>query len=193
MKQVLYLLCICAIGCSDSEIQTDQNGTTLCIEAQDPELYVVSDRLRYRGNLYTGIVYALLPGKKDTLMQAQYLNGMLDGVSKKYYAGGMLKEYREYLHGMKHGMQEAYWENGKNRFRYQARADVCEGTMLEWDKDGKLVHLANYRSGKEQGVQRMWYNNGLLKANYVVWNGRRYGLPGTKNCRNVSDSLVLYR
>jgi hypothetical protein len=30
----------------------------------------------------------------------------------------------------------------------------------------------------------MWWENGLIRANYVVKNGRRYGLIGLKLCVN---------
>ena len=49
----------------------------------------------------------------------------------------------------------------------------------------------NYYNGKEQGSQKVWYNNGKIKSNYVVKDGRRYGLLGTKNCTNVKDTSTI--
>jgi antitoxin component YwqK of YwqJK toxin-antitoxin module len=47
----------------------------------------------------------------------------------------------------------------------------------------------NYKKGHEDGQQQWWYDNGKIKANYIIKNGRRYGLRGTKKCINVSDSI----
>jgi antitoxin component YwqK of YwqJK toxin-antitoxin module len=47
----------------------------------------------------------------------------------------------------------------------------------------------NYEAGIEVGQQRQWYDDGSVRSNYVMKNGRRFGLLGTKNCINVKDSL----
>lgn len=110
-------------------------------------------------------------------------------VQKKFYSNNQLMEYREFRNGMKNGKQIAYWDNGKKRFEYTAKNDAYEGALKEWDYNGKLFHLAHYKNGQEEGVQKMWYENGKIRANYVIISGRRYGLLGTKNCKNVSDSI----
>ena len=38
-------------------------------------------------------------------------------------------------------------------------------------------------------MQQFWYNDGEIKSNYIIKNKRRYGLLGTKNCVNVSNSI----
>jgi antitoxin component YwqK of YwqJK toxin-antitoxin module len=47
----------------------------------------------------------------------------------------------------------------------------------------------HYKKGYEEGLQQFYYDNGKVKANYFMKAGRRYGLLGTKNCVNVSDSI----
>lgn len=102
-------------------------------------------------------------------------------------------EYREFRNEMKNGRQVAYWDNGKKRFEFVAINDAYEGELKEWDYNGKLFHLAHYINGQEEGVQKLWYENGKIRANYIVLNGRRFGLLGTKNCRNVSDSIFVVK
>ncbi len=99
-------------------------------------------------------------------------------------------ESREYLLGRKNGKQIAYWENGNKRFEFVAKNDAYEGELKEWSFDGKLIHEAHFVNGQEDGTQQMWYDNGKIRANYIIIKGRRYGLLGTKNCKNVSDSLL---
>lgn len=112
-------------------------------------------------------------------------------VQKKYYPNQQLMEYREYRNGMKNGIQISYWDNGNKRFEYIAKNDAYEGELREWDYNGKLFHLGHYMNGQEEGVQKLWYENGKIRSNYVIHDGRRFGLLGTKNCKNVSDSIFL--
>ena len=114
-------------------------------------------------------------------------------VVKKYYPNNQLMEVREYRNDMKNGRQIAYWDNGNKRLEYIAKNDVSEGELKEWDYNGKLFHLAHYKDGQEEGVQKLWYENGKIRANYIILKGRRYGLLGTKNCKNVSDSIFVIK
>jgi antitoxin component YwqK of YwqJK toxin-antitoxin module len=57
-------------------------------------------------------------------------------------------EERAYLHGQKHGRQLLFWENGKKKVEFMARADVYEGEVREWNAAGRLVHYVN---GQEEG------------------------------------------
>ena len=66
---------------------------------------------------------------------------------------------------------------------------MYEGERKEWNNEGNLIYLATYKKGQEEGPQKLWYDNGKIRANYIIKNGKRYGLLGTKNCKNVSDSI----
>ncbi|UQD57657.1 toxin-antitoxin system YwqK family antitoxin [Flavobacterium sp. K5-23] len=137
---------------------------------------------------YSGFIYQL-SNTNDTLEIDGYANGKLHGVSKKWFPSKQLKEIRYYNNGAKEGKQESFWENGNKKFSFVAKQDYYEGELKEWDENGKLYHLAHYEKGQEEGVQKLWYDNGKIRANYVILKGKRYGLLGTKNCKNVSDSI----
>lgn len=145
----------------------------------------------YNNLLFSGSLYLLNSNNIDTVLLEQYKDGLLNGICKKWYQNKQLLESREYSAGRKNGYQVSYWENGNKRFEFNADNDACVGQLKEWSIDGKLIHLANYKEGQEEGVQKMWYENGKIRANYVISNGKRYGLLGTKNCRNVSDSIFI--
>jgi antitoxin component YwqK of YwqJK toxin-antitoxin module len=100
-------------------------------------------------------------------------------------------EERYYAQGKKQGRQVANWENGQKRFEFTAINDAYEGELKEWSHEGLLFHLAHYANGQEEGVQKLWYDNGKIRANYVMIKGKRFGLLGTKNCKNVSDSIFV--
>ena len=142
---------------------------------------------------YSGFLYELALNTKDTISIEGYHQGLLQGISKKWYPNKQLLEARFYNQGEKHGKQISYWEDGKTRFEFTAENDLYEGELKEYNAEGKLFHLATYKNGQEEGTQKMWYDNGKTRANYVIINGKRYGLLGTKNCKNVSDSIFVVK
>jgi len=144
----------------------------------------------YQGEiLFTGLTYNLYPGEKDTAEILSYKNGKEDGVWKKFYTDGKLKEQREFSDGKKTGELSRWSEHGIKQMEYFFMNDEYEGTCREWNEAGLLVKEMNYKKGHEEGQQRWWYDNGKIKSNYIIANNRRYGLLGTKNCINVSDSI----
>lgn len=111
-------------------------------------------------------------------------------MEKKYFPSGKLMEKRQVINGVRHGWQTAYWENGRKRFEYRAVNDAYEGELKEWAENGQLFHVAHYKNGQEDGLQQMWHPNGAIRSNYVIIQGRRFGLLGTKNCKNINEKLL---
>lgn len=149
-----------------------------------------NDGLVYDQNgLFTGVTYALYPDRKDTLSIASYKEGKADGEWKRFYEHHLLLEKRYYDEGNKTGKMETWWPNGKLQKQYFFKDDEYEGTCREWNPNGRLIQEMNYVKGYEVGSQKMFYDDGKVRCNYLMMNGRRYGLLGTKNCTNVSDSV----
>jgi antitoxin component YwqK of YwqJK toxin-antitoxin module len=165
----------------------------LYVDKNNGYLQSQNDVLYFNGKKYSGYIYQLNWLNKDTLLIEGYINGKQEGLQQKWYAKNKLKEQRYYQNGWKHGHQIAYWENGNKRFEFMAVKDVYEGERKEWNNEGKLIYLATYKNGQEEGPQKLWYDNGKIRANYIIKNGKRYGLLGTKNCKNVSDSIFSLR
>ncbi len=47
----------------------------------------------------------------------------------------------------------------------------------------------SYAMGHESGLQQLWQSDGALYANYIVREGRKYGLTGTKECANIYSDV----
>jgi antitoxin component YwqK of YwqJK toxin-antitoxin module len=143
----------------------------------------------YENIPFSGIAYTLFPNQKDTLEIMSYVEGKEHGIWKKFYANHQLREKREFNQGKKVGSLLRWWENGKMQMHYVFENDEYQGTCKEWNETGMLVKEMHYQKGHEEGSQKWWYDNGKIKSNYIIRNGRRFGLLGTKNCINVKDSL----
>jgi len=189
-KSIFLFLLACS--CSGPKDVINQEIPKNYVLKSSKKIAVNNDVIFLNDKKYTGFLYELSP-QKDTVLIEGYINGLLNGVCKKWYPNRQLREERNYLNGQKHGKQVSYWENGHKRFEFVAVNDAYEGELKEWSRNGKLYHLATYVNGQEEGPQKMWYDNGKIRANYVILKGKRYGLLGTKNCKNVSDSIFVIK
>ena len=153
----------------------------------DPDLGRKQDTLYYKADKYNGYVYQLSDAG-DTLLLFGYWEGLKEGVLRKWYPNKQLQEMRYYHEGKKNGVHTGWWENGNKKFEFRIVDDLNEGNFKEWNHDGRLIKDFNYVHGHEQGSEKLWWNDGTIRANYVVDNGRKYGLIGLKICRNVYDS-----
>ena len=118
-----------------------------------------------------------------------FLNGLEEGIHKTWYPNKQLSEERLYISGKKEGTHKGWWDNGKPKIEFSVSNDVYTGEFKEWLSTGMLIKQFHYKNGQEEGSQKLFYENGKIKANYIIVNGKRYGLLGTKNCKNVSDSI----
>ena len=174
-------------GCSapDKPVQASNE----LINRTEQNLSIVNGILLVNGEPFNGTLFSLFPGTTDTIETSAYQNGKEHGEWKQFYPTRQLKETRFFENGQKTGEYTTWWENGNIQLKYLFANDEYEGTCREWSENGLLNKEMNYNKGHEEGRQQWWYDNGKIKANYIIKNGRRYGLLGTKNCTNVSDSI----
>jgi len=147
------------------------------------------DTLYYGNSFFTGHQYALF-NTGDTQFVYSFFNGVEEGVQKRWYDNRQLAEQRFFINGKKEGLQQAWWPDGKQKFIYTADADRFIGEEKEWNSAGQLNKFFHYAGGQEEGSQRMWWDDGSVRANYVVRNGKKYGLIGIKLCVNPYDSII---
>ena len=183
MRNIIYFVLILLINsCAKNESKIPNKF----VLKSSKEITVINGIVYFNHKEYSGHLYELYPNQ-DSVSSEGYINGQLHGICKKWYPNRQLMEERVYLYGEKNGKQVSYWENGNKRFEFTAKKDAYEGEMREFTFDGKLIHLSHFKDGQEEGVQKLWYENGKIRANYVMINGKRFGLLGTKNCKNESD------
>jgi antitoxin component YwqK of YwqJK toxin-antitoxin module len=84
--------------------------------------------------------------------------------------------------GRERGEHREWYSDGQIKSEQSFRDGLLEGVARKWFPGGRLYREATYEAGVEEGSQRMWYTDGSLRANYVVRDGRRFGLIGSKAC-----------
>ncbi len=184
VNKFIILSLFFAFSCSQKE-------ETNSVYYNQDSLQLVSKRgfLFSDDTLFTGLLYQIFPHSSDTVFIKSYFKGKEHGIWIHYYQNGQIALKRLFINGSKEGDYKEWWENGKLKLHYIFKDDEYEGSNKEWNEKGVLVKEMNYEKGHEKGSQKVWYDNGKIKANYTIKNGRRYGLLGTKNCQNSTDSL----
>jgi len=185
---------IIQFGCENtiapSALENDTAIPSIVKSSTDLKFTLHQDTLYYNSEKYDGYVFKEFQ-KGDTAIFTGYLNGLEEGVSKKWYPNKQISEIRMYHHGKKTGTHKGYWENGKIKFEYNFLNGEHNGMTKEWYENGQFYKLFHYKMGYEEGSQKAWWENGVIRANYVVKNGRRYGLIGLKLCMNPEDSVEI--
>ena len=157
------------------------NAATVAIQTKQGITYI-------NNNPATAFIFQLYHNG-DTAFTGTYINGKEDGIFNYWFENKQIKETRNFKNGRQAGEAKGWWPNGQQKFSYHFFNDVYEGNVKEWGSSGTLYRVMHYKNGQEEGGQKLWYDNGQLRSNYVIKDGRRYGLLGTKNCINVSDSI----
>lgn len=159
-----------------TEVDFDRNGHAFVVR---------NGVLLQRGAAFSGRTierYADGTRKRET----GYRNGKLDGITRAWFANGQLDYARTYRVGLEEGVHRGWYENGSRRFEYHYANGTADGLSLQWYENGRDYTRFHFAKGFEEGQQQMWSPDGTLRANYVIRNGRRYGLPGSVGCRGQS-------
>lgn len=188
-NSIFFFIFLLMVACQDPKPSASFKEYT-SIKLSSTEDFTLVNGIKFlNGHPFSGEIFTLYPGSKDTSVTKYFLEGKEHGIWKKFYPDGKLTEQRAFENGKKMGSYLAWWPNGKKQLDYQFKDDEYEGICREWNVKGLLLKQMNYTKGHEDGAQKWWYENGKIRANYVIINGRRFGLLGTKNCVNVSDTV----
>jgi antitoxin component YwqK of YwqJK toxin-antitoxin module len=161
---------------------------TIIKDAGEAQFSKHQDTILYAGKYYTGYKCELYDSK-DTASLQSYFNGVEEGWQLKWYPNHQIMEERFYINGRKQDRQQGWWPDGKVKFLFNTVDDEYEGEFKEWYASGLLGKDFHYVHGQEEGSQKLWWDNGTVRANYVIKNGKKYGLLGLKTCSNPYDSI----
>jgi antitoxin component YwqK of YwqJK toxin-antitoxin module len=189
LNKLIIIVALLMLSCNSSKQIKPGDVPNVYVNAGDASLHQHEGVLYSNQQPYSGYTFETFKNG-DTAKVTPYLNGKEEGWRKGYYPNKQLAEERFYKQGKKEGAHKAWWPNGSLKFEYHFINDEHDGELKEWFSNGKLSRLFHYVKGHEDGSQKMWWENGDIRANYVIKEGKRFGLIGQKLCRNVlKDSL----
>ena len=160
---------------------THVNGATTPVD--DSRVIDTNGVTRLNGVPFTGMLRTRYESGAVKRL-ASYREGRLEGLARGWYANGSPSYIRTYWLGREEGVHRGWWENGAAKFIYNFHDGKAEGLSREWFEDGSAFTEFHFVAGHEAGSQRMWTPYGKLRANYVIRDGRRFGLMGSMGCQD---------
>lgn len=202
LERFVFIFCslvlLSCISCKTKQERADTKSRVIRIaktvdlvyrEENDSNFSKRQDTVFYKDHLFTGYRYDLYPNGDTALLQS-YFNGVEEGYQRKWYPAKLLAEERFYINGKKEGIHRAWWPDGKPKLYFEAYNDQYEGVFREWYASGMMAKEFHYLNGQEEGSEKLWWDNGTVRANYVIRNGKKYGLLGLTTCKNPYDSIL---
>ena len=90
-----------------------------------------------------------------------YVLGELHGPQITYSLRGDTAKYENYVHGIIEGQKISYYKGQRSKVATYKNG-LLEGSFLVYNKEGKIIEELNYHEGKKNGVQRYYYDDGVL-------------------------------
>lgn len=160
-----------------------QRDQAIYISTSDANILQTQTAVLYKEAPFSGLLFTL--SGSDTVYTAVYKNGKKNGLEKTWFSSGNPKESGYYINGVKNGLHTVFYDNGKLKFTCTYKTGEFDGSFCQWYENGSPYQQKNYFEGSESGSQKTWNRDGSLYSNYVVKDGRKYGLTGTKHCLNA--------
>jgi antitoxin component YwqK of YwqJK toxin-antitoxin module len=112
--------------------------------------------------------------------------GILDGVTKRYYPSGKLKGEETYKNNAKEGIYKEYYESGKLRRETNYKDGKLDGIVKEYYENGKVMVEGISKNDALEGIYKEYYESGKLRreTNY------KEGTTISKTCYDEQGNII---
>ncbi len=178
MKYFFYLT-ILLVSCNSRETSTKQIPE-IFVETTDPQLQNRNGTWFWKEQKFNGYI---LEKENDRLTaKLPVIDGKENGTAYGWYSDGKRRYERNFLNGNREGVQKGWHANDTLSFYFFFHEDKYEGEQKTYFKNGQPWQILNYVNGYEEGKQKSWNEDGRLINNFVVKNGKLYGVIGRYDC-----------
>ena len=101
--------------------------------------------------------------KKMKIAEEHYVNGIKDGVSRKYYLSGELMEQTNWVNGMQDGEYKVFYKTGEPYLTCAMKQNKRDGLCKVYDQNGILEMEARYKNNLRDGEWKFFDKNGNLQ------------------------------
>jgi antitoxin component YwqK of YwqJK toxin-antitoxin module len=176
--------------CHEPRTEMAASAKMLSVRLQDSSLHLVNDVYHYKANeLFNGQIKDLWPNGRIKSIQT-IIKGKQEGLSETFYPNGTIESKRWYSSGEKDSIHSGWWENGNKKYEYHFKNGLYNGCFTEWYQSGNMIQQLMYEDGKEL-YGKGWRDNGKLYMNFVMKNGRRYGMNNSNLCYGLKKETVI--
>lgn len=160
------------------------------IESTDTALHFKNGIYFYNNNLFSGFIKERYANNAIHHITG-YANGKEEGWQQTFFDDGKPEEKRFYHNGEKDSVHTGWWQNGNKRFEYHFTNGAYNGDYKEWYVTGEPLKQIHYTNGVDEWGKG-WRQNGKLYMNFVMKDGRRYGLNNSNLCYTIKNGNGEY-
>lgn len=129
----------------------------------------------------------------NPLHEFNFVNGIFDGPSKRYYYDGKLSKECTYLMNDYQGADIGYYDNGKMRYNYTCDEDNYEDTARDYYPNGNLQQICEYEDDDRNGQEKYYYENGKLAYTCNYQDDELDGVYRAYYGEDMPAGLVWYK
>lgn len=118
------------------------------------------------------------------LMQEEYAEDRLNGISRRYYSSGKVAEIRNWKTGILSGDWRMFYDNGQMKFATAFVEGKLEGPLKAYSYEGKLTVEGYYRNNLREGNWRYYDADGKLVRERIY----RAGISDTQQEDDLKES-----
>jgi len=176
----MLIICLAAAVFFSCRQQAQQVVPKSTVRTGDVQLQMKNGILIYRGTVFNGKLVAYW---RDSIYSSsqEYEQGRQEGSELSFYENGKRETERWFTKGEKDSVHRGWWANGKPRFEYHFKKGLYNGAFREWYESGGMLQEVMYENGNEVSGKG-WRENGKPYMNFIVKDGRRYGLVNANLC-----------
>ena len=126
MKNISFvLLLIFILACEKQNTQEINSSDQIIIPKvshlkSSKDIYILGDTVYLKDKKFSGYLFDLYPNLKDTMVVEGYLDGLLNGLTRKWFENKILMEERNYLNGKKNGKKCGLLGKWKNEVHFHS-------------------------------------------------------------------------
>ena len=164
---------------------------TTTLLATDSFLQFINGYYNYKRQLFSGYIQTNFSSGNMQSLQSIY-NGKSEGCTKEFFESGHKLSTRYYTAGEKDSVHTGWWDNGNIRFVYHFKNGNYHGSFEEFYYSGNPLKKIVYNNGNDNcGLG--WRENGKLFMNYIMKDGRRFGLMNAQLCYSLKSENGMYK
>lgn len=185
LSLMMMISIVTCLSCKEKNIIQNQQQISQVVVLPDTAIKTLNGILFYHDTVFTGKTIEKWPN--GNLHTSQFFtNGKQQGLSETFYINGTIASRRWYLDGEKDSVHTGWWENGNKKYEYPFNKGVYNGLFTEWYEQGTMMQQVMYQNGQEL-YGKGWRENGKVYMNFVMKNGRRYGMNNSNLCYGLKS------
>lgn len=111
---------------------------------------------------FSGVCVTTYQEIKQVKTKRTYKDGIMNGLTRMFYANGQLNKQGNYKNGKFHGKWEGWYEDGTKSFEINHAEGLLDGAYITYYKNGNMKEKGVYKDNNKYGHWQYFDKGGNL-------------------------------